>query len=102
MWAVPDVNHHDYGTLRASGNPSPSVAAPLLDRCWPAVVRLAQVLDERGVIGEGGVIRAPRIPPGAAGDRYVSELRSGYRSASRVTRAPLREAIEGRRCCSSS
>lgn len=82
VFAVLDVNPHDYATLRTSGNPSPTDAAPLLDRCWPAVAELAQVLDERGEVFEGDVIRALRIPPGPAGERYVAELRSGYRAVS--------------------
>ncbi|WP_024498223.1 hypothetical protein [Gordonia amicalis] len=82
VWSVIDRNGHDYATLAAAGNPSPTEAAPLLDRCWPAVVELASVLDARGEIGEGDVIRALRIPPGPAGDRYVAELRSGYRAVS--------------------
>ncbi|MGV9671319.1 hypothetical protein ACWDPV_12095 [Gordonia sp. NPDC003504] len=64
------------------GNPSPTDAASLLDRCRPAVVELAQVLNARGEIGEGDVIRALRSPPGPAGDRYVAELQSGYRAVS--------------------
>lgn len=83
MRRVLDVNSHDYATLRASGNPSPTDAAPLMDRCWPAVIELARTLYEQGEVFEGDVIHALRIPPGPAGDRYVTELRSGYRRMQR-------------------
>lgn len=82
VFAVLDVNSHDYATPRASGNPSPTDAAPLLDRCWTAVIELARVLDERGEIGEGDVLAALRVPPGDAETRYLTELRSGYRAVS--------------------
>lgn len=82
MSALLDVNSHDYATQRTSGTPSPTDAAPLLEGCWPAVVELAQVLDQRGEVYEEDVIRALRIPPGRAGDRYVAQLRSRYRAVS--------------------
>lgn len=83
-WAVLDKNTSDYKALTAAGGtPSPSDIAPLLDRVWPAVERLAEVLNERGEIGEGDVLRALRVPPGAEGGRYINELRSGYRAVPR-------------------
>ncbi|RPA20002.1 hypothetical protein [Gordonia sp. OPL2] len=82
MWRVLDVNSHDCATLRASvGDPSAIAAAPLLDRCWPAVVELARVLDERGEVGEGDVIKALRGPAGTGGGsvrrRAAQRLSSG-------------------------
>ncbi len=80
--SVIDRNGHDYSTLDAAGNPSPTEAAPLLDRCWPDVVELAAVLYDHGEVFEGDVIRALRIPPCEAGARYLTDLRSGYRAVS--------------------
>ena len=54
----------------------------LVDRCWPAVTTLARELYLRGEVGEGEVIKALRVPPGADSGRYVTELRSGYRPVS--------------------
>lgn len=75
-----DTHREDRSLVASAGAFDLDHARGLVDRCWPAVTALARELYLRGEVGEGDVIKALRVPSGAAGDRYISELRSGYRA----------------------
>ncbi|MGV9713337.1 hypothetical protein ACWDTI_22035 [Gordonia sp. NPDC003424] len=77
-----DTHREDRAIVASAGTFDLDHARGLVDRCWPAVTTLARSLYVHGEVGEGDVIKALRVPPGPAGDRYVAELRSGYRAVS--------------------
>lgn len=84
-------NHADDKALCASGvrdmygNPTAEArrtVPPLLDRCWPAVVRVAQQLFTTGEATHDDVCKALGLPPGdrgGPGSSALASLRAGLR-----------------------
>ncbi len=87
-----NANHADDKALCASGvrdmygNPTAearSTVPPLLDRAWPAVVRVAQQLFTSGEATHDDVCAALGLPPGdrgGPGSSALASLRAGLRS----------------------
>jgi hypothetical protein len=80
LWRVLDGDGDgdgDYEVLCASGGLAAAPAVePLLERCWPAVVKVAQQLFATGEVFHADVCAALEIPPDDNG-HHLALIRSG-------------------------